>query len=54
MELKLYFDSLGGNSTFTITDGKLYVHVVTLSIEDNAKLTKSLNEGFKRPFYGNK
>ena len=40
--------SLGGNSTFTITDAKLYVPVVTLSIEHNAKLTKLLSEGFKR------
>ena len=29
--------SLAGNSTFTMTDVKLYVPVVTLSIEDNAK-----------------
>ena len=28
--------------------------VVTLSIEDNAKLTKQLREGFKRPVYWNK
>ena len=46
--------SLAGNSTFTITDAKLYVPVVTLSIEDNAKLTKLLNEGFKRSVYWNK
>ena len=46
--------SLAGNSTFTITDAKIYVPVVTLSIEDNAKLTKLLNEGFKRSFYWNK
>ena len=42
------------NSTFTITDAKLYVPVVTLSTEDNAKLSKLLTEGFKRPFYRNK
>ena len=40
-------------ATFRITDGKLYVPIVTLSIEDNSKLTKLLNEGFKRPFYWN-
>ena len=45
---------LTGNSTFKITDAKLYVPVVTLSIEDNAKLTKLLNEGFKRSVYWNK
>ena len=32
--------SLAGNTTFTITDAKLFVPVVTLSTEDNAKLTK--------------
>ena len=46
--------SLVRNSTFTITDAKLYVSVVTLSIEDNAKLTKLSNEGFKRSVYWNK
>ena len=35
-------------ATFTITDTKLYVPIATLSIEDNSKLTKLLNEGFKR------
>ena len=46
--------NLDGNSTFTITDAKLYVLVVTLSIEDNAKLSKLLSEGFKRSVYWNK
>ena len=46
--------SLAGNSTFTITDAKLYVPVVTLSIEENDKLTKLLSEGFKRLVYWNK
>ena len=46
--------SLAGDSTFTITDAKLYVSVVTLSIQDNAKVTKLLSEGFKRPVYWNK
>ena len=41
-------------ATFKITDAKLYVPVVTLSIEDNAKLSKLLSEGFKRPVYWNK
>ena len=41
-------------ATFKITDAKLYVPIVTLSVEDNAKLTKLLNEGFKRPIYWNK
>ena len=42
------------NATFEITDAKLYVPVVTLSAEDNVKLVKQLNEGFKRPVYWNK
>ena len=46
--------SLVGNPAFTITDAKLYVPVVTLSIEDNAKLTKLLGERFKRSVYWNK
>ena len=46
--------SLAGNSTFAITDAKRYVPVATLSIEDNAKLTKLLNKGFKRSVYWNK
>ena len=40
-------------ATFRITDAKLYAPIVTLSIEDNSKLTKPLNEGFKRPIYWN-
>ena len=40
-------------ATFRITDAKLYVPIVTLSIEDNSKLTKLLNEGFERPIYWN-
>ena len=43
--------NLVGASTFTITDAKLYALVATLSTEDNAKLSKLLSEGFKRPMY---
>ena len=46
--------NVAGNSTFTITDTKLYVPVVTLKTEDNTKLSKLLSEGFKRPIYWNK
>ena len=46
--------SAGDNATFTITDAKLYVPIVTLSAEDNAKLSKLLGEGFKRLVYWNK
>ena len=41
-------------ATFTITDTKLYVPVVTLKTEDNTKLSKLLSEWFKRPIYWNK
>ena len=41
-------------ATFTIANAKLYVPIVTLSIEDNAKLSKLLSEGFKRSIYWNK
>ena len=42
-----------GNSVFAVTDTKLYVLIVTLSAEDNVKLSKLLGEGFKRPIYWN-
>ena len=44
----------GTAATFAITDAKLYVPVVTLKTEDNVKLSKLLNEGFKRLVYWNK
>ena len=46
--------SAGTAATFTITDTKLYVPVVTLKTEDNAKLSKLLSEGFKRLVYWHK
>ena len=46
---------IGGTAaSFVIRDAKLYVPVVTLKIEDNEKLSKLLNEGFKRSVYWNK
>ena len=45
--------SVANDSTFKITDTKLYVPVVTLKTEDNKKLSKLLREGFKRPIYWN-
>ena len=40
-------NNTGANSaTFEITDAKLYVQIVTLSAEDNAILSKLLDEGF--------
>ena len=58
VELSLHFNercllTAATTATFRITDAKLYVPFVTLSIEDNSKLTKLLNEGFKRPIYWN-
>ena len=48
-------DATGADSaTFKITDAKLYVPIVTLSVEDNVKLSKLLGEGFKRSIYWNK
>ena len=38
----------GQEPAFTTTDTKLYVPVVTLSIQDNAKLLQQLKSGFKR------
>ena len=40
-------------ATFKTTDAKPYVPIVTLSSEDNVKLSKLLSEGFKRPIYWN-
>ena len=39
--------------SFMITNTKLYIPVVTLSIKDNNNLTKQLNDGFKRTIYWN-
>ena len=43
-----------GEGRFTITDTKLYVPVVTLSTQDNAKLLQQLKSGFKRTINWNK
>ena len=48
-------NAVGADSeTFKMTDSKLYVPVVTLSAEDNARLAKQLDKGFKGPVYWNK
>ena len=46
--------SAGNNANYTLTDAKPYVPIVTLSAEDNVKLSKLLREVFKRPTYWNK
>ena len=40
--------------TFIMTDTKLYVSIETLSTQDNVKLLKQLESGFKRTINGNK
>ena len=42
------------NATFAITDTKLYVHVVTLSTQENTNLFQQLKSGFKRVINWNK
>ena len=42
------------NATLEIKDIKLYVPVVTLSIQDNSKLLQQLKSGFKRVISRNK
>ena len=44
----IYTDVANQNPTFVITETKLYVPVVTLSTQDNAKLLPQLKPGFKR------
>ena len=46
--------SVANTATFKITDAKLYAPIVTLSAEDNVKLSKLLGEGYKRSIYWNK
>ena len=42
------------NATFTITDTKRYVPIVTLSTQENTKLLQQLKSGFKRVINWNK
>ena len=49
-----YTDVNDQNPTFTITETNLYVPVVTLSTQDNAKLLPQLKSGFKRTIIWNK
>ena len=42
------------SATFSINDTKLYVPVVTLSTQDNAKLLEQLKSVFKRTVNWNK
>ena len=42
------------NATFTITETKLYIPVVTLSTQDNVKLLIQLKSGFQKTINWNK
>ena len=44
----------GQKATFAMTDTKLYVAVITLSQQNNAKLLQQLKSGFKRVINWNK
>ena len=44
----IYTDNADQVPTFKITETNLYVPVVTLSTQDNAKLLPQLKSGFKR------
>ena len=46
--------TVANTAIFKITDAKLYVPIVTLSAQDNVKLSKLISEGFKRSIYWNK
>ena len=48
------FTNSTGEARFTITDTKLYVPIVTLLTEDNAKLLQQLKSGFRRTTNWNK
>ena len=54
-EIDTNADATGADSaTFKITDAKPFVPIVTLSAEDNAKLSKLLGKVFKKSIYWNK
>ena len=50
----IYADVANQVPSFTITETNLYVPVVTLSTQDNAKLLPQLKSGFKRTISWNK
>ena len=50
----IYANFANQNPTFTITETSLYVPIVTLSIQDNAKLLPQLKSGFRRTISWNK
>ena len=54
MVINLCITNSKGAGRFAITDTKLYVPVVTLSTQNNAKLLEQLKSGFKRTINWNK
>ena len=50
----VYTNDVNQGPTFTITETKLYISVVTLSTQDSAKLLTQLKSGFKRTINWNK
>ena len=50
----IYTNVANQNSTFQISETKLYVPVVTSSTQDNAKLLPQIKSGFKRTISWNK
>ena len=50
----IYTDVANQNTTFAITETKLYVPVATLSTQGNAKLWRQLESSFKRTINWNK
>ena len=50
----MYTNVANQGATFGITETNLYVPVVTLSTQDNAKLLPQLKSGFKRTISWNK
>ena len=50
----VYTNVANQNATFAITGTKLYVPVVALSTQDNARLLQQLKSGFKRVINWNK
>ena len=54
MVTNLCYSSATGETKFKITETKLYVPVVTLSTQDNAKLLQQLESGFKGTISWNK
>ena len=50
----IYTNVADQGNIFAVTETKLYVPVVTLSIQDNVKLLPQLKSGFKKAINWNK